>query len=226
MNVIGVHGRKRRGKDTIAKIAAELLGGTTKVVSPADNLKMLLCEALGVEYADLAEALKVMEDCKDNWTIEVRRHESWDPETEGSKGRLQPEWHCIEPVTTISGRQLHQFTGDGARRVFGEDFWMDQVLPPCTPYIGEDMIRAAELHGRPDTLIIPSIRYENEAERVLDYDGIVIEVVRPGMLADGDSFVSEQPLDRKLISYQIVNDGTLDDLRAKTRVVLQDAGLL
>lgn len=221
MNVIGLHGKKRRGKDTVAHIAWELLGGGAKVVSPADNLKMLLCEALGIPYNDVEHALKIMEDCKDNWTITVTRdNDEYHYHNKTDK--------TDEPVTTISGRQLQQFTGDGARRVFGADFWIDQTLPPNTPYIGEDMQRAEGLHGlgANDTLFIPSIRYENEAVRVRDYKGIVIQVTRPGMPDDGDAFISEQPLRPNMIDYTIVNDGTLDDLRAKTRVVLQDAGLL
>lgn len=227
MNVIGLHGKKRRGKDTVAKFAAELLGGDYKLISPADKLKQLLCEALGIPYKDSDDAVRIMEDCKDHWTITVTSDKPWDPGTDGSKHRLVPNWLCKEPVTTISGRQLQQYAGNGARGVFGEHFWIDQVLPPATVYGSEDMERTERMHGLcfGDTLFIPSVRYINEAQRVHDYGGPVIEVIRPGLPED-DSFISEQRLPPEFINYTIVNDGGLSDLYNKTREALQHLEML
>lgn len=217
MKVIGLHGKKRRGKDTVAAMLGDLLGGDYKLISPADNLKMLLCESLGIPYDDLPrQAVQIMDDCKENWTLHVTT-----PSVDGDG------FPRLQQVAHISGRQFQQFTGDGARKVFGADFWIDQVLPPSSFYNSEDQARLARKHNmQPDaTLMIPSVRYENEAQRTREYGGPVIEVVRPG-LPDNDSFVSEQRLPDHLIDYTIINDGTLDELREKVALCADLLGLV
>ena len=224
MNVIGLHGKKRRGKDTVAKFAAELLGGDYKIISPADKLKELACEALGMSYEGTQEALKIMEDCKDTWTITATKPGAgvtlWD-------GHTIPTIDIVVEIVEISARQLLQYLGNGAREVFGKDFWVDQTLPKPGHYFGEDMQRAERMHGLNLTgnLFIPSVRYENEAERIRAYKGVVIEVVRTDM-PDDDDFVSEQRLPEHLIDWTIVNDGDLGELRQKTAEALEELGLL
>lgn len=97
----------------------------------------------------------------------------------------------------LSGRQYLQNLGNEARTVFGENFWVDQVLP-------------REPLNDTSTLVISDVRYPNEAERIRALGGVVWEVVRPGV--DSDGHVSEQPLPRELISYQINNNSSLAQL--------------
>jgi hypothetical protein len=100
--------------------------------------------------------------------------------------------------------------------VFGESFWVDQVLPPPdvtgrqpTPRHARSHLRAAagdhrsvdglKPRGNFNTLCVTDVRYPNEAERVLALDGEVWEVVRPGLEPDGHS--SEEPLPRELVTW-------------------------
>lgn len=222
MKIIGLHGKKRRGKDTAAQIAAKQLGGTYKLISPADNLKMLLCETLGIEYNFVGEALKIMEDCKDTWTLNVTRLGQYDPETLGNGTRLSPGWSTIEPVKVLSGRELQENIGHGARKVFGTDFWIDQVLPPVTHHKGDDEDRLAAMYPGVDVLFIPSIRYPNEAHRVRAHGGVIWEVVRPGYPDDGSKAPTEQRLAEELIDYTISNSLGLQYLADRVSEAIRD----
>lgn len=74
-------------------------------------------------------------------------------------------------------REFLQNLGDGGRTLFGEDFWMDQVL---------GKIRADE------RVVIPDVRFMNEFDAIRKLGGKLIRVDRPGHSASGH--VSETEL--------------------------------
>jgi hypothetical protein len=121
-------------------------------------------------------------------------------------------------VHELTGREYLQNLGSWGRKVFGDTFWIDQVLP--TPSLASEAAEASgidwnarnleRMYPGIDTLCITDTRYANEAERILALGGVVWEVVKPGASSDGHD--SEQVLDRALITRTIVNDGTLEDL--------------
>lgn len=104
-------------------------------------------------------------------------------------------------LSKSTGRQYLQNFGNYARRVFGESFWIDQVLPA-----GDWDVRYPGV----DVLAVTDVRYPNEAEAIRALEGEIWEVVRPGIESDGHA--SEQPLPSNLVDYRIANVGTLDDL--------------
>jgi hypothetical protein len=66
--------------------------------------------------------------------------------------------------------------------------------------------------------IITDMRFENELEAVVNKDGITIRVVRPGTVVGNHP--SEVALDGFIMHYEIINDGTIEDLVEKVREVL------
>lgn len=74
-------------------------------------------------------------------------------------------------------RAFLQRLGAGARDVFGDDFWIEQALKKA--------------NGNPN-VVIPDVRYENEAEAIRAMGGILIRIDRPGRVASGH--VSETEL--------------------------------
>ena len=100
---------------------------------------------------------------------------------------------------SLTEREFIQNLGHGARLTFGDDFWVDQVLPkPGINYIFKDKVvwRAdaalRAMYPNTDVLVLSDLRYENEAQRVLDLGGVIWQVSRPGFFSDGHE--SEQPL--------------------------------
>jgi hypothetical protein len=108
--------------------------------------------------------------------------------------------------------------------VFGDTFWIDQVLPTPAPGKPEvDLHNLDYRFGGADVAVITDVRYPNEAERVQALGGCVIEVTRPGLNSDGHA--SETPLPRELVDLVIENDGTLEDYANKLDSALQVWGI-
>lgn len=222
--LIGISGLKTAGKDTTYQIIAEQRHGVKRAAF-ADKLKIMAMRALGYdgtpgELISLANRLK--ED--------GGRVDSCYLDNAPFSGSLQPFG------VNITGREYLQRFGGHARDLFGENFWVDQVLPtppPTSPPTDKVMRRAAAYsrmsaiidpwtlkpRGEFKTLCVTDVRYPNEAERVLALGGEVWEVVRPGLEPDGHA--SEQPLARELVTRVIDNSGTLGDLRNNVAWVLE-----
>lgn len=216
MNIIGVNGFKRSGKGETSKAIAELLPNVHQL-GFADKLKILAARSLG--YADISDAEKIalMDNAKEKWVLQIRRA--------GNNHR----------VKNVTVREFLQNLGNDARVVFGEDFWIDQVLPTMKEVRNVGQIRFGsnvqdyyDAHSKylldqrypgVETLVFTDLRYPNEAARIRALGGRVIEVVRPGVVSDGHA--SEQRLPVELIDAQLQNGGSLDDLRWATDALLE-----
>lgn len=85
--------------------------------------------------------------------------------------------------------------GEGCRKVLDGDIWVDAALRGVKPS---------------DNVVIPDVRYENEAEAIQTAGGKLIRIDRPGATPSGLS-------DNYLTDWDgwdavIVNDGTVQDL--------------
>lgn len=209
MKLVGINGFKTSGKDTTFQIVQDYAGTDSGVARAgfADKLKIMAAKALGFQGDD-EDLIATMDDFKETGIIS--HSHSWLSNMGEFVGRDE-----------ITGRQYLQYFGGNAREVFGDTFWIDQVLPTPIehPSRGNRHASNAFALGKRypgvDLLCITDVRYENEAERVKQLDGVVWEVVRPGVESDGHS--SEKPLPRHLVDYTILNDSDLATLR--TRVV-------
>lgn len=236
MRLIGINGFKRSGKDTTFQLIqswAEAQGLAAERAAFADKLKVMAAMALGLEGSH-AELVALMDEAKESWEFSVSRMVE-DHVTETAPSRLSPGRTIRMPVTTFTGRSYLQWFGEHARTVFGDDFWVDQVLPAPQPFdpghVDIDDVAAlagavanvnrAKLHNRypgADIVCITDVRYPNEAARVLDLGGEVWEILRPGLESDGHS--SEQRLPHRLVTRTIVNSGSINYLGEKVRAQL------
>jgi hypothetical protein len=223
MRLIGLNGFKESGKDTTFELIKEAV--YSKDMRPgahrfkrhvhrvgfADKLKIMAAKALGFTTQTDDECIALMNECKESWSFDVRAHQ------ESGRGTK----------AMFSGRQYLQWFGGEARGVFGDTFWIDQVLPEPSkisrgPLRGIETERATfarnvekELDKRypgTDILVITDVRYPNEAERVRQLGGEIWEIVKPDLESDGHA--SEQPLSRGLVDVTLLNDGSIDDLRS------------
>jgi hypothetical protein len=204
MNLIGINGFKRSGKGETYNAVSRIAGDRVVYgIGFADKLKIVGALALGYK-GHPRELIDLMDAFKEHGQIDAYVFDDEDDHEQ-----------------TISGRQYLQFLGNEARNVFGENFWIDQVLPyPVTSadrlsnaanIINEDALQ--QRYPDVDIVCLTDLRYPNEAARVKALGGVVWEVVRPGLTSDGHA--SEQPLPEALIDYVIVNDGSLADLDGK-----------
>lgn len=101
-----------------------------------------------------------------------------------------------------SPRRLAQTLGTEWGRAIHPDLWLE---------LAREAIMGAEAPG----VVIPDVRFGNEAEWIHERGGVVIRVVRPDATAV-EAHSSEAGLSGALIDAYIVNDGSIADLRRRT----------
>lgn len=184
--LIGLTGKAGSGKDTTYETIHALFNEVRPVIrlAFADLLKRSAVAA----FADFPDWVATASDIKDNGTIKV--------EVEG------------KTICEISGREFLQRYGTEAHRhVFGEDFWIDAILPPLEPLDFGPFLQSSEIY------VVTDVRYDNEAARIREYGGVIWLVERPGDDIDESNHPSELGIDEDLIDYLLPNDGSLDDLK-------------
>ncbi|MBM7770618.1 hypothetical protein JOD54_000822 [Actinokineospora baliensis] len=184
MRPVGIVGRKRSGKDTVA---AQLVAahGYTRVAF-GDPVKAL-AEAVNpiiVGPADLlgrpGERLRAVLD----------RH-GWDQVKEDLP----------------RARDLLQTLGTGVRDLIDPHAWIDAW--------------ARHAETVPGPLVVPDVRFPNEAEHLRSLGFVLIRVSRPG-LPSTDTHVSETGSDLIATDHHLINGGTLADLSAAVETLTEE----
>lgn len=222
--IIGINGKIGVGKDTVGEIIQKLCatnnGPEFEIRKFAGKLKTIASLLTG---------------------IPVEKFE----DQEFKKTLLGPEWGTIKenPLNSIpvfenvnflhmmSVRELLQKLGTEAMRDgLHENVWVNALFSDYVPVVKE-----WDEFGN-DTLVeypswcITDMRFPNEMEAVKQKGGITIRVVRSfnhkmgsketGTLDLTPLHPSETALDDAEFDYEIINDGTIEDLVEKVRTIL------
>lgn len=173
--VIGIAGRMRSGKDTVAQMLIDMAKGTQlKLVrrGMADSVKedcaKIASDLLGLDYH----------------VVLAQMH---------SDGPEKERW-----------RLLMKWVGTEGWRYEDSDHWVKVMRHYLSGF------------QNPKTIVlIPDIRFENEAALVHELDGLLINVYRPGC-DTSDNHASECELAKyDKWNGEVINDGSLEDLQAK-----------
>lgn len=106
-------------------------------------------------------------------------------------------WDRVK-VDYPEARRLLQELGVGARKVFGDMFWVQQAL------------RKIHFEGN---YVITDVRYPNEAKAIRKYDNSQIWRVKRSGVDAVNSHESESAMDGERVDQIFVNNGTLEDLK-------------
>lgn len=98
-----------------------------------------------------------------------------------------------------------------------------EVMQKLGTEFGRDMIytdmwvdRCIETATRVENSVIYDVRFDNEAQKVVDAGGIIIELIRPNnSLAINSNHASEVGIDKKFITKTITNDSDVYKFRRK-----------
>lgn len=195
--LIGVNGFKRAGKNTAGNVIQRWAENRNLVASQrgfAELLKLSAARSLGIYSAQsINDAVVLMDSLKESGTITIEI----------------PEQSIMK---SISGREYLKWYGtEGHRDVFGDTFWVDQILPLHYPWASHFAVLANHNEAiLPDIAVVTDVRFVNEASRIRELGGQVLEIVRPGLTSDADGHGSEQPLPREWVDYTIRNDSSLE----------------
>lgn len=197
MNLIGINGFRGTGKDTAYSFIQEAYGPAARRRAFADKLKVMAALALGYEGAP-EKLIADMNFLKEDGYVSSFLVRDTFPDQQ-----------------RITGRRYLQLFGAKAREVFGDSFWVDQVVPldwATGALLWENETAFNDTYlGEPTYACVTDVRYPNEAERILALGGVVWQIIRPGIESDGHS--SEQPLPLHLVTTVIENNGSLDQYR-------------
>jgi hypothetical protein len=165
--IIGLTGYAQSGKDTLANILVEEYG--FKRVAFADKIRQFLYEVNPMVGCSPSGYLKDLVDLV-----------GWDAAKQ-------------EPQV----RRLLQDLGVGARKVFGEEFWIDRALASIF---------------REENTVVTDVRFTNEADMIKHQDGQVWRVKRNNVSAV-NSHVSEHEMDGYAVDQIFTNNGSVEDLK-------------
>jgi hypothetical protein len=172
--IIGLHGHQRSGKDTAYEIIRAAYPHATRLAF-ADKIKESLAALFGVSIRE----------------IDVLKEEGGVFKVEGKSFEHSYTWRSF----------AQRYGTEAHRDIFGEDFWVDKILP----YPDEAGI---ESHKH-ELLIITDVRFPNEALRIKNLGGWIVKIKRPE-IEYHDSHSSEEDLIDSLIYHEVINDGSLD----------------
>lgn len=191
--LISFNGRKRSGKNTAAAVVGkwgEARGLTVVNRGFADLVKLSIARSMGLA-TNMNDAIVIVDEAKEVGDIIVQ----------------------IPTLSIQRAMTFREFTKwfatEGHRDVFGEDFWVEKLLP-----VDDWHSSFISLDGKyADICTISDLRFVNEARRTHELLGEVVEIHRPGL--EGDNHASELPLPRGLIDVTIENDSSLEAFEVK-----------
>jgi len=130
---------------------------------------------------------------------------------------LTPPFADIQFNVMMSVREFLQRLGTEAMRDgLHTNVWCNALFADYNP--GYTISPLDVDNQAPDNWIITDMRFPNEMEAVVKKGGITIRVVRPGTVVG--EHPSETALDKTTFDYEIINDGTMEELVKKVREIL------
>lgn len=204
--IIGITGLANSGKDTVAEIIKKILEKDSqyyfKILPLAKKLKEVvsILTSIPVEKFDNRQFKEKPTNIQSFWYF-VNDNNKKLPYVKYKGSSLIEDWKLIKPTN----REVLIEVGTTIFRSYNPDIWVNLLLESYRPLL--------------DDIIIPDIRFDNEAEEIKKYPKtVIIEVVRPGV--EKLNQISERGIDKKYVDYTILNDGNLDELEEKIKEIL------
>jgi hypothetical protein len=225
--IIGINGKIGSGKDTVGKIIQWLtkpeLDGSYIGFQTYDDITLDRVSDWKIkkfagklkEIASLLTGIDV-EKFEDQDFKKTNLEKNWD---------VKSKYRDRRPPKPMTVREFLQKLGTEAMRDgLHTNVWVNALFADykhsktCNCKKG---CRCA--HDLPNW-IITDMRFPNEMEAVVEKGGITIRVVRPGTVTG--EHPSEIALDGHTMHYEIINDGTIEDLVEKVREILIERNII
>lgn len=113
----------------------------------------------------------------------------------------------VDEFWKISPRQVMQFIGTDLFRN-----QMKKILPNDNEDIWVKCVEKQILNDKHKHFVITDVRFQNEVDMIKKYGGIIIKIIRPSII-DISTHASEQNIDNIIADYDIINNGSVDDLK-------------
>lgn len=178
--LIGITGRSGVGKDTLADA---------------------LVAHFGYSKYSLAQPIKALLNSRFGWTDAEWRDRSF---KETGHPQCGYEWQGSPRY--FSPRSWAQWLGtEVGRNIGGEDVWVNQMEREWKQHT----FTCGPRNGYQPRMVVPDVRFDNEARRIRQLGGVVILVERPSA-QPVRAHVSESGVSPELINARVVNDIDVD----------------
>lgn len=172
-----------------------------------DTAATALCRELGFRRIGFADALKRLAFAADPLVTSATRATN----IQVGHGRLK---HVVQGLGWDEAKNVYpevrrflQELGLGMREEFGEEVWVEHLL---------DKI------GHQENVVIPDVRFLNEAEAIRNEGGLLLKILRPGKHGDGHRSETELA-DFDGWDHVIDNNGSIPELEQKVVQIVRDA---
>lgn len=193
--IIGLSGLKGSGKDTVGAYLVKQYA--FQRLSFADKLKQSAAALFGVEPSEL-------EKMKNDPTVQV---------VIGRYTDTREAYYSFNDAMSVR-EMLQRYGTEAHRDVFGENFWVDQLLPVEGYYAGR-------------AIVVTDVRFKNELRRITEIGGFTVFVNRPALDLK-DPHRSEQEvldyLEDERFDHVLMNDDTIDYLYGQVDQMLVRLG--
>jgi hypothetical protein len=234
--LVGISGKKHHGKNTVADAMRELVYDSEvfRAAFPssyafmyafADALKdevtdflmkQLWGGTLGLTHSELT--LEARES--DYWkTLDGKVFDSYEriPMTEQMARQTIRGWleGAAGPEKKEQYRLLMQWWGTEYRRkMFGDDYWVQQLHKTVSAW------EPGPNDSSKIIVLVPDVRFENEARYIQDSGGYLIRVLRPDLPPAADPHPSETALDVWPHFDQVIVNNSRSECEEQARLLL------
>lgn len=185
-------------------MASLILGIMGKKRSGKDTFAARLVAEHGFTRLSLADPLREMAKALDPIVDWVGDDVRIDPVSLTEVLGPDDDWEVAKELPEV--RRLLQHLGtDAVRGVLGNNTWVDHLAD-----------RAAAVPG---PVVVPDVRFPDEADFIKAVGGELVRVVRPGLIVAGggqaEQHISETALDDRVPDYYVRNDADIDELHTR-----------
>lgn len=196
IKVIGVCGRKRHGKDQIVEYLRE--HGYHRIAY-ADELKRIAMDIWELTFEQMYGGDEIREVVDPRWGLSPRQ--------------------IMQNFGTDVGRSVHKAT------------WVRKTFANMQKSANGQWINLPDFDNRCfaqyagiNQWAVSDVRFPSEAQAIKDAGGLVIKVIRPGIVSN-DTHASETEVDNVIADHEIMNDSTLADLKFKVDALAASGAL-
>jgi hypothetical protein len=203
--IIGIHGRKQCGKDTICKIIQllDIYKGEGRKNDEIQFIKSRLTNSFYVNNHSIYEKHAFADNLKACASIVLGEPVEYF-ELEFFKNSFTAIPISNQEGEPMTNREFLQILGTEIGRNIDKDIWVKSLFRE---------------YNKDLDWIIPDVRFVNEAEAIKSRGGILIKVERDTGYTDNHA--SEHALDNYTnFDYVIQNNGTIEELISKVKEIL------
>lgn len=211
--IIGISGKAQSGKNTICDMISYVVWYYNDYYK---YKKLYPDDVENFSYKHYCECLDSINVCRTRARIELH---SFAEKLKKSLGAIlnvdssnfenQTFKQSINPIFNLTYRQLLQKFGTAIREGVDSDFWVKVTL---------------QNYNDSKLWLLSDVRFNSEVNGIINKEGYVVRVNRPG--AGAGNHISETELDNYHFKYIIENDGTLEDLLHKVKVLCIELDLI